>query len=476
MEDKGLLPCPHLLLSVSCGAGRRRGLPVFLSYKEGKLSQEVTLHTETFSQKAVEELSWLKNEPEWMRKKRLDAWHLFTRMPLPRWERTDISRLQLDALSPFARPEAETDYRTALAQASHTLLGLEEQQGGMLLQHDSEVVYKSLAEDLRRQGVIFTDLDSAVQDYPELVQKYFMSECVTPDSGKFAALHAAFWSGGLLLYVPKQTEITLPLQAYFSLGTSQLGLFQHTLIITEPGSQITLLEEYTSPSLPGQALNAGVTEILVGPEVNLTYVSLQNWGTNVYHLATQKALLERDSNFTWIFGTVGGHLSKIDIETLLQGPGATIELMGFFLTGEGQHFAFNTVQNHIAPYTTSDLLCKGALSGKSRSVFEGLIRVHKGAQHINAYQTNPNLLLNDKARADSLPTLEIEANDVRCTHGATVGRLEEELIFYLMSRGLSRREAEKLLVYGFFEPVLQRIPLENVRRSLEETIERKIEK
>jgi Fe-S cluster assembly protein SufD len=430
------------------------------------------------SREAVEAISRQKGEPAWMRDFRLAAWEVYEALPMPsrrdeEWRRTDLSGLRLGQVLPWASPEAGAEAVRHAEELSRALAG-GDRRGGLTVQHNSTAVHQELADEVRAQGVIFTDLDSAVRDYPELVQQFFMTECVRPAASKFVALHAAFWSGGSFLYVPRNVVVELPLQAITYLDSASLGSFTHSLVVLESGSQATFVESVASGDGHGDGFASDVSELIVRDGATLRCIHLQEWGPRVQDFSTQRAILSRDATINWLVVTLGGQLSRADVQAYLNGPGAQAEMLGVFFGDSTQFFDHHTRQVHNAPNAGSDLLFKGTLNDKARSVFSGLIQVAPGAQKTDSYQLNRNLLLSDTARADSIPNLEIAANDVRCTHGASVGPVDKDHLFYLMARGLSRAEATKLIVNGFFEPVVARIPLEGVRDRLWTAIERKM--
>jgi len=402
-----------------------------------------------------------------MRQKRFEAWLAYDSQPLPRWERTDIRKLDFNALTPIV----ETRKTKQLDQTDATHTGA---RGGYLLHSEGSVITHSLDKSLAAKGVLFTDLDTALKQYPEQVRRYFMTDGVTAQQGKFQALSGAFWNGGTFLYVPKNVEVELPVASRTILESAGIAYFGHTIIVLEQGAKLTYVESYTSPNLPGDTLYCGITEAFVGDGALFTHVQLQDWHENVWDLSTRRVVLNRDASLQSVAVTLGSKLSKLNIETVLRGEGSNAEMKGLFIANHGQHLTHDTLQDHLVPHTTSDLLYKGALRGKSRSVFEGMIRVHKDAQKANAYQASRNLLLDTQARADALPMLEIGANDVRCTHGATVGPVDREHVFYLRTRGLSKLDAERLMVRGFFDPVMRRIPMEDVRNALWKQIDAEI--
>jgi Fe-S cluster assembly protein SufD len=423
------------------------------------------------SREGVLRLSALKGEPDWMRERRLQAWDLFDRLPLPtvqdeEWRRTNINSLDLKALTPYVEPSSTP------VESPMQLDGI---NGGLLTHANSVTVGRTLADEVAAQGVIFTDLDTAVREHPELVQRYFMTEAVPVDYNKFSALNAAFWSGGTFLYVPRNVEAVLPLRSLYTLSASGAGLFTHTLVVVEPGARVTYVEEYASTPIERRSLNAGVVEIFVQQNAHITFVTLQEWQGEVWDLSVQRAVVGRDARVDWLLVGMSGGLTKTNIEAALVAPGAQSQMLGI-LWGEGTtHTHYHTVQDHIAPNTTSDLLYKTALTDKARSIFTGTIRVVKGANGTDAYQANRNLMLSPDAKAFPSPNLEIEANEVRCTHGASVGKVDDDQLFYLMARGLPRDEATRMIVEGFFEDVLGREPAESIRANLRELIARKLD-
>jgi len=404
---------------------------------------------------------------------RARAWETFNRLSLPTtaeeaWRRTDLRplpaasfRLPEDGLYK-SLPDVPGELLQPLAADAH---------GGqiVLLPGGSTV---ELAESLTRKGVIFTDLRSAERDHPDLLAK-LMGEIVRPEEGKFAALAGALSKNGVVLYVPRGVRIDQPLHSILWGPGANLAHLSHLLIWLDEGASATCVHESASPDESSTALHAGVVEIKVGAGANLRFVELQSWGRQVWNFSHERAQVGRDANLDWIFGAVGSRLTKNFSELDLVGEGSTGRMSGFYFTDGSQHLDHDTQQNHLAPHTTSDLLFKGALKGSSRSVWQGMIYVAPGAQKTDGYQANRNLILSPNARADSIPGLEILADDVRCTHGATVGKLEQEPLFYLKSRGIPDKDAERLLVEGFFDPIMQRIPFEGVRARFQQAIHEK---
>ncbi|MEJ5223614.1 MAG: Fe-S cluster assembly protein SufD [Anaerolineales bacterium] len=403
------------------------------------------------------------------------AWKAYQRMGMPTtteeaWRRTDLRGLPaasfvLPALGAYEDlPPVREDLLRPLVSDQH---------GGQIVLTPGGASV-DLDEKLAARGVIFTDLLTAEEKYPDLVAS-LVSKTVNPEEGKFAALAGALAQNGVVLYVPKGVQVEEPLHSVLWGPGSNLAHLSHILVLVDEGASVTYVHEAASPDEKGvNSMHAGLVEIQVMQGASLRFVELQSWGKHVWNFSHERARVERDANLDWIFGAIGSRLTKNFSELDLAGQGATGRMSGFYFTDGNQHLDHDTQQNHLAPNTTSDLLFKGALKGHSRSVWQGMIYVAPGAQKTDGYQANRNLVLEDTARADSIPGLEISADDVRCTHGATVGRLEEEPIFYLKSRGIPQKEAEKLVVEGFFDPIFQRIPFEGVRERFQQYISDKM--
>ncbi|MGH2375058.1 MAG: Fe-S cluster assembly protein SufD, partial [bacterium] len=330
-------------------------------------------------------------------------------------------------------------------------------------------------EAVTRQGVVFSDLSAAASTHPDLLREHLMSTFTDRDRHKFRGLHAALWSGGTFLYVPKGVEVALPLVARTWLGRSGAAVFPHTLVVADEGSKVTLIDLYASTSAGGRTFACGAAELILRAGAQVRYVAFQEWGPAMWDVGSLiRAHLDRDATLNSLVVGLGGRLVKVDVESQLLGSGSSSEMLGLYFGVDRQHLDFHTLQEHRAPHTLSDLLYKGAVTDQARAVFAGLIRVDWGAQKTNAFQANRNLILSDGARSDSIPKLEIMANDLRCTHGSATSRLNEEHIFYLMSRGLSRAQATRMIVEGFFADVFDRIPVEQVRAYLQQKIAQKM--
>lgn len=442
------------------------------------MSVESSVKTGGFSEEALLELSWSKREPDWLRDLRLDAWRAWQSLPMPahkdeEWRRTDLSMLDLAAVRPFAAAGAIASDLAALPAPVRELLG-EDESSPLLVHRDSSAAFRRLPAEVVSRGVIFEDMDTAVREHGDLVKKHFGTQ-VGLTEGKFQSLHGAFWSGGTFLYVPRDVDVELPLRSLVWSEQPGLGVAPHTLVVVERGARVALVDEHASPPGTGPALVNGVVELVVGEGANLRYVSLQRWGDSVFEFATQRASVGRDARLSTLSVVLGSRMTKSWIETLLKEQGASTEMVGIMFANGKQRFHHHTLQDHQAPNTTSDLLFKAALSDEARSEYSGLIRVHKDAQKTDAYQANRNLALSEHARADSMPKLEIEANDVRCTHGATVGPIDPEQLYYLQSRGLPIKVAERMIVEGFFEQVMEKIPLADVRETVRQAVAAKLE-
>jgi Fe-S cluster assembly protein SufD len=429
-----------------------------------------TLAIDTISQDAVRALSQRKGEPNWMLDLRLKAWRFFEELPWPTggeetWRRTRLTGFKLEEYQPLVGAGGAS---ALPAEVRKTLSEID--SVGHIAFVDGAAVERTLDAGLRAQGVIFTDLDTAVRQHPELVQKHYGS-IVATDENKFSALHYALWNSGTFVYAPRNVAIERPLQTVVAQRVGKYAGLHHTIVATDEGAVVTLAEDFIGAE---EGMTDSVVELAVGPNSKLHYLHLQNLADSAWNFSTQRMQLQRDGLVRYFIGSWGSRLTKAWINMELNGEGGHGELLGLYFPGGRQHLDHHTNQLHRSPQATSDLLIKGALKDRARSVYQGYIKVYPNAQKTNAYQANRNLMLSKNARADSIPGLEIEADDVRCTHGATAGQVPDEYIFYLMARGLSRSNAERMVVQGFFEEVLNRIPVEGVRNKLETEIARKL--
>ena len=404
--------------------------------------------------------------------RRLQAWRTYQALPLPAltdeaWRRTDLRGLALGRL--HLRAAGEAPLAPELLQP---LAG--DRHGALIVTRPGRPTERTGGEDLAGRGVIFADWETAAREHPAALEAA-VGRVVRDEEGKFSALAAAAARSGVVLIVPPGVELEVPLHSVLWAPGSGALFASRVLVALGEGAAATFVHESASPDEPqGEAAHAGIVELAVGAGARLTFVELQSWGRHVWNVTHERARVERDGTLDWIFGAVGSRLTKNFSELDLVGRGATGRMSGFYFADGVQHLDHDTQQNHRAENTTSDLLFKGALRGRSRSVWQGMIYVAPGAQKTDGYQANRNLVLSRQARADSIPGLEILADDVRCTHGATVGQLDLEAVFYLRSRGLLRPDAERLLVDGFFDPILQRIPFERVRERFREMIDDKM--
>ena len=397
-----------------------------------------------FTEDALAQLSKHLNEPAWLAERRQAAYEVFAKLELPdpkgeEWRYTDVRGFDFGRFAP-PRPR---------------------------------IAAPELPPGAAEQGVIVSDLWTAADQHPELLQEHFFTE-VPVDEHIFTALHGAFLSDGVLVYVPPGVEVEMPLHTAREVEGGG-SIFPHTTIVVDEQASLTFVDRFSSPDLKEAALCAGVVEVEARRGATVNYISLQEWGRQVHHFQTQRFTGGRDSTVRSLAVNLGSAFARTQVESLLKGEGSFSEMLGLYFADADQHFAQRTLQSHNAPHATSDLLYKGAVKEKARSEYSGLIKVLPGAQGTDAYQANRNLELSEGAIARSIPQLEIEANEVRCTHGATVSPVEEEHLFYLMSRGIDRVTAQKLVVFGFFGDVLDRIRLDEVRAGLSRAIAAKVE-
>jgi Fe-S cluster assembly protein SufD len=421
-----------------------------------------------FRKESFEAFLGSRAEPDWLSDVRRAAWKTFEELPLPRrtqeeWMRTDIRLLRLDQFG-FPGEATSTSLPSTLLSEGVTL-------GGHTASLDGNLVSASLSETLAKQGVLFGSISELAAKHESILRPLLTNRAVPTETDKFAALQAAAWSAGTLLYVPRGVTVEAPLHILSAMTAGGVDL-GYTLVVLEDGAEATLLSETAGEE--GAALHCGSIELYVANEARLRYVNLQNWGRGTWHFAHQRGQVGRDASLQWTIGALGSRLAQVNQHVKLVGEGANVQVNGAMFTEGKQHLTYNTLQHHRAPSCKSDLLYKGGLQDASRLVWRGMIKVDKDAQKTDAYQRDDNLMLSDAARADSIPGLEIEADDVRCTHGATAGRVDDEQLFYAQARGLSRKEAARLIVSGFFQQVFDRITIENVREALATAIDRRV--
>ncbi len=404
---------------------------------------------------------------------RAQAFEIFETTPMPspeteEWRYTDLRELDLEAFDPYL-PEPAADNLDGVDPTLLEAAGSLGERSGLAIQHNSTVVTAHLDPKARKDGVTFASIDHVAATRPDLLTDR-LHGTVPADRSRFAALHAAFRSGGTFVHVPAGVKVDLPLQTVTYVDRDGLAVFPHTVIVLDEGAELTFIDRFVSPDLEG-VLSDAVVEIYAGPNARLRYVTLQDWGSGVIHLQVQRAEIDRDAELSSLAVAFGGSLSRMESESLLLGDGGASEMLGVYVGHGKQHFDFRSIQDHVGSRTRSDLLYKGALKGSSRAIYSGTVVLRHGAHLCDAYQTNRNILLSDQAKADSIPNLEILSNDpVRCGHAASVGPVEEETIFYLQSRGIPYEEAERLVVFGFFQEVLDRVTIPEVKQSVEEAI------
>jgi len=432
-----------------------------------------------FDSAAFEAFVAERREPAWLVELRRAAFAKFQELPAPsrreeEWMRTDIRLFRLEKFAPPAfASEGPAPVGTTVPAP---ILSAGVELGGTMTVVNGRAVDAGCDADLASRGVLFGSLETLVLEHGDKLRPYFERKLVNSSADKFAALHAAFWTGGTLLYVPRGVAVEKPLHnlaALVSQGAARPAVdLSKLMVVLEEGAQATLLSETAGDD--GPALHCGSIELFVGKGARLRYVNLQNWGSGTWHFAHQKGAVDRDGSLQWTIGALGSRLAKVNQHVGLVGEHARAQVNGVMFTEGRQHLSYHTLQHHEAPHCTSDLLYKGALQDESRLVWRGMIRVDPLAQKTDAYQRDDNLMLSDGARADSIPGLEIEADDVRCTHGATAGRVDDSQIFYAQSRGLTRKEAIRMIVAGFFQQVFDRIEIESVREALGLAIGRRI--
>lgn len=413
------------------------------------------------------------NESDWLKSQRSKAWEQFNSLDWPTrsqedWMRSDLRGFKLDRYSLPQPSNAKSLAEAGIAQWLKEGIS----PAGSMETLNGTTISDSLSEEAAAKGVIFGDLSKIASSNPELVEQYFGS-VVASDQDKFAALHSAAWNGGHFLYVPKGVQIAEPLYVSAGLtdGACDIG---RTLIVLDEGAEATFLYEANSSDPSARGMHAGGVEIVVKSGAHLRYVNLQDWGRGVWNFAHHRATVDRDASIQWTVAALGSKFSQVSQRVSLVGEGAYSQVNGVLFTQERQQLTYNTHQHHHAAHCRSDFLYKAALQDQSRTVWRGMIGVDPGAQKTDGYQRNDNLLLSDQARADSIPGLEILADDVRCTHGSTSGKVDEELIFYAQSRGFTRKEAIRMIVTGFFQQIFDRITIESVREALGLSIARQV--
>ncbi len=414
----------------------------------------------------VEQISYMKGEPGWMLEFRLKALEHFLARPMPTWG-GDLSQLNFDEIYFYAKP-AEKEGRSwdevpETIKETFNRLGIPEAEqkflSGVGAQYESEMVYHSIQQHLAEQGVIFKSIENGLRDHPDLFREYF-GTVIPIEDNKFAALNSAVWSGGSFVYIPPGVKVDLPLQAYFRINTAELGQFERTLIIVDEGAQAHYVEGCTAPIYSTESFHSGVIEIIVKRGARMRYTTIQNWSTNMYNLVTQRAIVHEGATMEWVDANLGSKLTMKYPSCYLIGEGAHGEILSMAFARTGQHQDTGGKVLHFAPNTSSKITSKSISKGKGRASYRGLLKVHKGARNVRSNVVCDALLLDDESRSDTYPYIEIDEDDVTIGHEASVSKVGEEQLFYLMSRGLSEEEATTMVVSGFIEPLVKELPME----------------
>lgn len=418
------------------------------------------------NEEVIRQISKQKNEPDWMLEYRLKAFEIFKKKPMPDWG-ADLSELDFENIHYYIRPQdrEKRSWDDVPQEIKDTFekLGIPEAERNFLAgtgaQFESEVVYHSLLESLQKQGVIFESTDVALQKYPEIFKEHF-GKVVPASDNKFAALNSAVWSGGSFIYVPKGVHIELPLQAYFRINAENMGQFERTLIIADEGSSVHYLEGCTAPTYGSESLHSAVVEIIVKKGARVQYTTIQNWSQNVYNLVTKRAFAYRDAEMFWLDCNIGSKITMKYPAVYLMEPGAKGEIQSLAFSNKGQHQDAGAKIIHAAPNTNSKIVSKSISLGGGRSTYRGLLKVNKGAKNCKSHVACDALLLDDNSRSDTYPTMKIEEDSVAIAHEATVSKIGEEQLFYLMSRGLTEEQAATTIVNGFAKPIIKQLPME----------------
>lgn len=437
-------------------------------YKYGFKDPEVYVFKSRkgLDEEIVREISQMKNEPEWMLKFRLKALKHFWSRPVPTWG-PDLSSLDLDDIFFYVKPteQEETSWDDIPDSIKNTFerLGIPEAEqkflAGVGAQYESEMIYHSIQEQLAEQGVLFKSIENGLKEHPELFREYFGTVIPFTDN-KYAALNGAVWSGGSFVYIPKGLKVELPLQAYFRINIANIGQFERSLIIADEGSQVHYVEGCTAPQYSTDSLHSGVIEIIVKKGARVRYTTIQNWSNNVYNLVTQRAKVEENGTMEWVDANLGSKVTMKYPSCFLVGKGAHGEILSIAFSGKGQRHDTGGKILHLAPDTTSKIISKSISKDGGRASYRGLLRVNKGSTNVRSSVVCDALLLDDHSRSDTYPYIEVDEQDVNIGHEASVSKIEDEQLFYLMSRGLSEEEATSMVVSGFIEPLVKELPME----------------
>ena len=419
------------------------------------------------SEEVVKEISWVKGEPQWMTDYRLRAFRHFNRKPMAPWFAVNMPDIDFQDIYYYLKPTdkqvSEWDELPEQMRRTYEKLGIPEAEqryfAGVTSQYDSEVVYHKNREDLEAQGILFTDMDTAVREYPDIVKRYFGTVIPSADN-KFAALNSAVWSGGSFIYVPPGVEVEMPLQAYFRINSENAGQFERTLIVADEGAKVHYVEGCSAPVYTSDSLHSAVVELVAKPSARITYTTIQNWSPNVYNLVTKRARAEEEAHVEWIDGNMGSRLTMKYPSVVLAGRKASGEVLSVAYAGPGQHQDAGAKMIHAAPETTSTIVSKSISKDGGRTSYRGLVKIDPGAYGSKAFVRCDALLLDDISRSDTYPRQEIHEKDAQIGHEASVSKVSEDQLFYLMSRGLSEEQAMGMIVNGFIEPVTRTLPME----------------
>ena len=414
----------------------------------------------------INEISWMKGEPQWMRDFRLKSYRHFLKRPMPNWG-GDMSEIFFDDIFYYIKPtQGQVDKWEDLPDAiknTYERLGIPEAErkylAGVTAQFESEVVFHRNREDLEKLGIIFCDMDTALREYPEIVKAYF-GRVIPPNDNKFSALNSAVWSGGSFIYVPPGVKVPMPLQAYFRINAENMGQFERTLIIADEGSEVHYIEGCSAPVYTTDSLHSAVVEIIVKPSARVTYTTIQNWSNNVFNLVTKRARDEAEGHMEWIDGNIGSRLTMKYPAIVLVGPKASGEVLSVAYAGPGQHQDAGAKMTHAAPETTSKIVSKSISKDGGRTSYRGLVRVEPDAYGCKSHVQCDALILDDQSTSDTYPYMEVGSRDAIIGHEATVSKIADDQLFYLMSRGLSQQQAMGMIVNGFIEPITRTLPME----------------
>lgn len=426
-----------------------------------------------FNRDTIVNFSKKQGEPEWMLELRLKAFEQHGSLPMPKLEQTSIDNWNFSDVHPFVE-ESTAHGLDSLPEAVRSLLSEDEEKSNIIVQKNASVLFKELDAELKAKGVIFTDLSTALKEHPELLQKHFMTEAVKPDEHRLTALHAALWSGGAFLYIPQGVEVEAPFQTLFWAEGSEVGIHPHVLIVAEANSHVNMVVNIVGGEEENKVVSNGLVEAFVGPGAQVRVATLHNLGAQTVESIYRRAVVDRDGQIEWIIGNLNYGDTVSDNKTQLQGQGGQADIKSITVGSGNQRYNVTSTVNHQGTYTDSEILERAVMKDKASSIINGITWIEKGASKANGQQAERVLMLSKDARGDANPILLIDENDVKAGHAASVGRIDQLQLFYLMSRGITQAEAEKLIIYGFLDPVLAEVPAESLRKRLIHLVERKL--